>query len=307
MILESSLSSVGEAGFAIPGTRTYSRAFIPGDQEVAPCELTGTRRKVFLAFYGAIVVSAITGLAYTFYFNPLFGLTALVVGYCFDNLAFTCGHVGFHAEFIDSSEGKMKTLSHHAFIHHYRNIRVFHETWLETRMSYFVDPRTVVTAKSCVKFLAIALVFFPVIYFVHPVLGIAIYSAQAVPLLLQSTVHEWYHNPPNNRASFYSPPVYWFFTLLEKLSIASTRDHMVHHRHGLNDLDHVHKWLDLRLPFGELMPSLLWRKALSVYEPGESRMTEFARRGAPFKLFVGSRVLATVTIAAAYYWIARSH
>lgn len=292
------------SGVASPA-RAYSRAAIPDDRVVQPYQLTGTRRTVFMAIYATIVATALGGLAYAFVVNPLFALTALLVGYCFDNLAFTCGHVGFHAEFVDQPEPKMKTLPHHAFVHHYRNIFVFHETWLETRLSYFLDPRMVLTPKSAVKFLAIATVFFPFVYFVDPVLGITIYAAQAVPLLVQSMVHEWYHNPARNRKAFYTPPVYAFFSLLEKVGIASTKKHLIHHRHGLADLDNVNQWLDLYLPFGEWLPTRLWEKALSLYVPGQSNMSAFARRGTPFKCFLAFRVAATAMITIAFFALVR--
>lgn len=294
-----------EPAAAAPPARAFSRAAIPDDRIVQPYQLTGSRRTVFLAIYATIVATALGGLAYAFVVSPLFALTALLVGYCFDNLAFTCGHVGFHAEFVDQPEPKMKTLPHHAFIHHYRNIFVFHETWLETRVSYFLDPRMVLTPKSAVKFLAIATVFFPFVYFVHPLLGITIYAAQAVPLLVQSMVHEWYHNPARQRKAFYTLPVYAFFSLLERVGIASTKRHLIHHRHGLNDLDNVDQWLDLALPGGEWLPTRLWNKALSLYVPGQSNMSAFARRGTPFKCFLAFRVAATALITIAFFALVR--
>lgn len=301
----STLPLTGDTAGAASSVRVYSRAAIPDDRVVEPYRLAGTRRTVFLAIYAAIVATALGGLAYAFVASPLFALTALVIGYCFDNLAFTCGHVGFHAEFVDNPEPKMKTLPHHAFIHHYRNIFVFHETWLETRLSYFVDPRMVLTPKSAVKFLAIATVIFPFVYLVHPLLGITVYAAQAVPLLIQSMVHEWYHNPARNRKAFYTPPVYWFFTALEKVGLASTKNHLIHHRHGLDDLDNVHKWLDLYLPFGEGLPTRLWTKALALYEPGKANMAAFARRGDPFKWFLAFRLAASTLITVAFFLLVR--
>ncbi len=306
MLLESSISPLIETRDASPAAaiRPYSRTLITGDREVLPYRLTGSKRRMFFALYCTIVLTAIGGLAYSFYFDPWFALTAIALGYFFENVAFACGHVGFHAEFIETPEPQMKTLWHHAFIHHYRNIHVFHETWLETRISYFLDPRATLTAKAVLKLLAIGLIFFPLAYFVHPALAVTIYAAQAIPALMQSTVHEWYHNPPSNRKSFYGFATYWFYTTLERIGLASTKGHMVHHRHGLYNLNQVDKWLDLYIPFGEYLGTFVWRRALSLYEPGGSRMTQFTRRGIPFKVFVGSHVAATALIIAAYYGFA---
>lgn len=307
MMLESSLAPLIEVAdrSAPAAIKPYSRTLIVGDREVPPCRLTGNKRKVFFAIYCTIVLTAVAGLAYSFQFNPWFALTALALGYYFENIAFACGHVGFHAEFIETPEPQMKTLWHHAFIHHYRNVHVFHETWLETRISYFIDPRASFTVKSGLKFLAIGLIFFPLAYFVDPALAVTIYAAQAIPALMQSTVHEWYHNPPANRKAFYGFATYWFYTTLERLGLASTKGHAIHHRHGLNNLNQVDRWLDLYIPFGESLGTYVWRTALSLYEPGKSHMTQFTRRGLPFKVFVGSHVATTALIVVAYYSIAR--
>ena len=252
----------------------YSRAHIPNDHAVAPCTITGVRRIVFLALYGLIVSSSLAGMAYTFYVNPLFGLMVLPVSYVFNNLLFLANHSRLHASFIELPEEKMSVICHHAFIHHYRNTRVFHETWLETRMSYFIDARTIFDRAFRGFFLLIPLVSV-LLYQIDPVLGIAFFSSQFLAELLQSTVHEWYHNPPRNRKAFYSLPMYWFFTLLEKTGLASTRKHMVHHQHHLPNLDKVERWLDLYIPGGEMLASRFWTKALSKHVPGKTWMTDF--------------------------------
>jgi len=258
--------------------RPYSRALIPGDEEVPHYELTGARRDLYMVLYCVLIATALSGTAYTFYYSPAFGTAALVLGYVVDNLCFSYGHLEFHAAFIEIPESKMSTLFHSAFIHHYRRISVFHNHWLEVRLSYFLDPRPDFSLGSVGALLLVALGFFALAYFVHPVVAVAWYSAQTLPKLVQSVVHEWYHNPRKNRKSFYSPPVYGFFTLLEKIGLASTRGHVRHHGHDLHNLEQVDKWLDLYFPFGEILPELVWKKAVARYEPGETRMSEFIGR-----------------------------
>ena len=99
-----------------------------------PVLLSGFKRIVFLVLYVVIVSSSIGGLIYTFYVSPLFGLIVLPICYVFNNLLFLNTHSRLHASFIELREAEMNVLCHHAFIHHYRNISVFHETWLETRV-----------------------------------------------------------------------------------------------------------------------------------------------------------------------------
>lgn len=257
-----------------PDVIEYSRADIPNDRVVAPCTITGVRRIVFLALYGLIVSLSMAGMAYTFYANPLFGLMILPVSYVFNNLLFLANHSRLHASFIELPEERMSVICHHAFIHHYRNTRVFHETWLETRMSYFIDARTIFDRAFRGFFLLIPLISV-LLFQIDPVLGIAFFSSQFLAELLQSTVHEWYHNPPRNRKAFYSFPMYWFFTLLEKTGLASTRKHMVHHQHHLPNLDRVERWLDLYIPFGEMLASRFWTQALRRHVPGKTWMTDF--------------------------------
>jgi hypothetical protein len=252
----------------------YSRAHIAGDQKMAPCTLTGLKRTVFLVLYALIVSASFGGLIYTFYARPLFGLMILPVCYVFNNLLFVSNHSRLHASFIELREADMDVICHHAFIHHYRNISVFHETWLETRMAYFIDARNVLDRASRGFVLVIPLTSV-ILYQIDPVLGIGFFSSQYVAELLQSTIHEWYHNPVRNRKSFYSLPVYWGCTFLERIGLASTRRHVEHHRHQLPTLDRVEVWLDLSLPFVEAPTSWFWKKALSRYVPGQTRMTDY--------------------------------
>ncbi len=288
---------------AVLEAKPFSRALIPDDQELPHYELTGTRRELYVLVYAAIVATALCGTAYTFYYSPVFGAAALALGYVVDNLCFCYGHLEFHAAFIEISERGMSTLFHSAFIHHYRKVTVFHRHWLEVRLSYFIEPRSAFSLGSAVMLISIGLAFLVLAYFA-PVIAIAWYSAQALPKLVQSVVHEWYHNPRKNRKTFYSSPVYGFFTLLEGIGLASTRDHMRHHRHDLENLHEVDKWLDLYLPFGEVLPSLLWKKAVSVYEPGKTRMSEFIGRARAVSMVVHRGVFLAGLIA--LYYLVRS-
>jgi hypothetical protein len=252
----------------------YSRAHIAGDQKMAPCTLTGLKRTVFLVLYALIVSASFGGLIYTFYARPLFGLMILPVCYVFNNLLFVSNHSRLHASFIELREAEMDVICHHAFIHHYRNISVFHETWLETRMAYFIDARAAF-GREFRGFLLVIPLTSVILYQIDPVLGIGFFSSQYLAELLQSTIHEWYHNPVRNRKRFYSFPIYWTFTFLEKIGLASTKRHVEHHRHQLPTLDEVEVWLDLYLPFVESPTSWFWKKALSKYVPGQTRMTQY--------------------------------
>jgi hypothetical protein len=275
----------------------YSRERIPNDREVAPYTLTGRKRIVFLALYALIVSSSIGGLIYTFYLSPWFALMILPVCYVFNNLLFLVNHSRLHASFIELPESDMSVICHHSFIHHYRNICVYHETWLETRMSYFMDARTVFD-RAFRGFVVGIPIISVLLYWINPVLGIGFFSSQYLAELLQSTVHEWYHNPARNRKTFYSFPVYWMLVLLEKTGLASTKRHLDHHRHQLPSLENVEVWLDLYVPFGEIPVSRYWKKALSRYVPGQTRMTEYISRvGALYAYFMFFLINPAIYIA----------
>jgi hypothetical protein len=203
----------------------------------------------------------------------------LPVCYVTNNVMFLTGHSRLHASFIELPEREMSVICHHSFIHHYRNPRVYHETWLETRMSYFLDTRTLFDPVFRGMAVVIPLTA-AVLYQIDPLLGIAYFSTQYAAELLQSTIHEWYHNPVRNRKTFYTSPVYWAFTFLEKTGLASTKHHMAHHRHQLDDLENVEVWMDLRVPFLETLGSRLWTAALARYVPGQRNMTRYINRAA---------------------------
>ena len=297
----SNLATLESVGAAESEVTPYRRESVPDDQPVAPYTLTGIKRAVFLAIYSLLVLGSTSGLVYAFYLDPLFVLMILPVGFVFNQLNFVIGHGRFHASFMEVPEARMNVVCHHAFIHHYRNIRVFDETWLETRVSYFIDARAGF-GRTMVGFMVLLPVIALILYWINPVLGIAYLSSQYLAEVLQSTIHEWYHNPIRNRKAFYSFPVYWALTFLEKVGIASTKRHMIHHRNQLSNLDEVDQWLDLYMPFGEILPSWLWRNALARYVPGETHMTDYMQRAGallkiPFVLLIGPAIYVAVFLA----------
>lgn len=255
----------------------YSRELIAGDREVLPYSLNGFRRSIFFVVYVCVILISFGCIGYSLYVDPLIGLFGMLAGYLGNNIAFSITHVRFHTSFIELPESRMELLVHHSFIHHYRDVQVYHKTWLETRMSYFIDPKAGLLSPVFLSMFPGTLLISYCLYLYQPVLGLTYFSTAWAAELLQSTIHEWYHNPVSNRKSFYNPVLFWLFTFLEKIGIASTRDHLQHHRHRLHNLNQVEKWMDLYLPFGEWLPTLIWKRALARYVPGEARMTAFVQ------------------------------
>ena len=113
-----------------PSVVNYSRDFIADDKATAPYLLTGVRRTVCLAVYVSIVCAAFSGALYSLYVDPVFVLAVLPVCYAINNVTFLTVHCKLHASFIDLREEEMGVICHNSFIHHYRNIKVYHEKWV---------------------------------------------------------------------------------------------------------------------------------------------------------------------------------
>jgi hypothetical protein len=286
-------SSAGDEG-------AFSRAHIRGDHPVPALDLTGAKRAVSMAIYGFVVAVAVTGTAYTIWARPLLALYGGLIFYFFNNVAFVMAHLQFHAAFIELPESKMSVLIHHSFVHHYRDTGVYHKKWLESRVSYFVDPRAGLEDRAALVF---GPVTFATVWFLwrfDPVLGIGFIGLGWAAQLLQSTIHEWYHNPSRNRRDFYNPASYALFTLAEKVGIASTKKHAVHHRHQLDNLNEVVRWLDLEVPLLERLPEYLWRKMVAMHVPGEERMSQFMNK-AIFVTFVVVHTSVTLAFLAFHF------
>lgn len=236
-----------------------------------PHRLDGLRRLVFLADYGAIHVFVALGLAHTAAWSPVVLVVALALAYVVENVLFGLSHVGLHASFVETPEAEMTTITHHSFIHHYRNIRVYHQTWLESRMAYFVCPRVGLRTLTSVAFVAAPLASAAVLSVVDWRLAVAGLSSLWAAHCLQAVCHEWVHH--DQRASFYWAPTRWLLSGLERVGLLSTAQHRRRHRHHLHSLDAVHDWLDLRLPGVEGLAAGVWRRVLALHVPGERRMT----------------------------------
>lgn len=254
----------------------YNRENILEDYPIPPFILKGSKRLAYLFLYIVIVALAIFGILYSLYLSPIFCVLGLTFCYLADNFLFAIMHLRLHAQFIELPENKMNVIEHHSFIHHYRNTKVYHETWLESRVAYFIDPRAIGTNKHMFLYkITFNTLTSILLYIINPVIGITYFSGILGTNLMQSTIHEWYHNPPKNRKKFYNPLLYLFLTFLEKIRIASSKRHLRHHVHNLSNLEKAQAWLDLYTPAGELLAGKMWQRILTRYTPGKQNMTDY--------------------------------
>jgi hypothetical protein len=259
--------------------RASLRDTIDDLSEVSPLTTSGARRVALLVAYVGILLVTFGGAALTAATRPELLLGGLVVCYVVENVQFVVTHVGLHASFVEMPERQMGTITHHSFVHHYRNPRVYHQTWLESRLAYFFCPRrglrSVTTRVALVVYLAVA----AIVGGYDPTAAIAALSCMGLTRGLQTVAHEWYHH--DDRAGFYTAPVFGLLTLLERVGVMSTSRHLQHHRHHLHSLDAVHHWTDLYLPGGDALGDALWEAALQRHVPGEDRMVRFVLRVVP--------------------------
>ena len=254
---------------------------------VEPFRLVGISRQLALRAYTFTCCFIFAGQIYCGYTDPWLQMRNVVIMYLLDNFGFSMGHLLLHGAFIEYREDEMHVLSHHSFIHHYRDIQVYHKTWLETRISYFFDAR-LFAFKNCSyqrepsmwsqgQTVLWAIILPVGSLFFCPTLWSTLSCVSTFFLvhLLQSTVHEWYHNPKRLRKNFYWFPVYYTLEALETLGIMSTARHKFHHQHNLHSLDNVVEWTDMKIYGVERLCSVIWSNAVKLYKPGEKHMSNY--------------------------------
>ncbi|MBA2648171.1 MAG: hypothetical protein H0U75_01005 [Legionella sp.] len=283
----------------------FSRTHILEDKPMPPFVLEGFNRKIYLFVYLLVVAFAILGCSYSIYLNPKFAIIGLFFCYMADNFLFAIFHLRLHGLFIELPEHKMNVFEHHSFIHHYRNIKVYHEHWLETRIAYFIDPRAITTNRLMflykIHFNILTSVLLGIL---NPIIGITYFSGILATNLLQSTIHEWYHNPIKNRKNFYNPILFIFLSGLEKIKIASSKRHLRHHKHNLSNLDKAESWMDLYTPAGEWLANKLWKRILTKYVPGEYNMTIYMTKFYEFAIIL-VQILLPISFIVSFYLVGR--
>ena len=252
--------------------KLYDRKNIPDDYEKPPTSYEGTIRHVVLLYYYFLYICGFLSLLSGIYCFKSKFVFILMIEYLLNNIGFTLGHVQLHLNFMESREEEMSILSHHSFIHHYRDIRVYDKYWLETRTSYFLNGHML-------NLILLNLICAITIYYLthNLILSFTYFGLCIFFEILQSTVHEWYHIPPSERKEFYSYPVFYFYTILTRIGILNDSKHTLHHDHDLENLNDVEDWADMYFPFSDILPSYLFQKYLNLHEPGKRLSSTKAR------------------------------
>lgn len=284
-----------------PATRSTSLRDVLPPAPRPMLRLEGRARARMLAGYVAIHAVIFAGLAYTASWSPGLMLGTLVLCYVLENVLFVLGHIGLHVSFIETPEPQMTTITHHSFIHHYRDIRAYHKTWLSSRMSYFICARNGLKTLTSYIYLAAPILSAGIISLVDWRVGLCALSGLWGAHALQSICHEWYHH--SEREGFYRWPTRLLLSGLERVGIMSTRRHIDHHRHHLHSLDEVHTWTDLYLPGAERLGEAMWAWVIGKHVPGERNMIEAMLRFS-MAYYTIHFVLFTAAFLAAALWLA---
>ena len=253
--------------------RVPYRDVLPPEERRALLIVEGSRRHALLAVYAALNVVIFGGLLYTMTWAPLLAVSCLLLCYYLENVTFVIAHVGLHGVFMEAPESRMTTVTLHAFIHHYRDVRAYRKAWLESRLAYFFCPRRPLGTITTHLYVTLPLVSAGLVALVDWRVGLCVLSCMWGAHALQSVCHEWYHND-KQREDFYWAPTYWLLSALERVGIMSTARHIDHHRHHLRNLDEVDNWLDLYIPGGEALGEALWAWLVPQHVPGETRMVD---------------------------------
>lgn len=297
-------SHAGSTSLAAPiPPRRFLRSALPPEPARPLLVFTGPQRTRQMLIYVALHTVIFGGLAYTLATNPALALFGLLLCYLLENLMFVFGHLALHVTFIEFPEASMMTLGHHSFVHHYRDIRAYHKSWLASRLSYFYCPKLGLRSMSTKGYLLAQLASAAIISVLDWRAGLCALACMWALRSLQSIVHEYYHH--NDREKFYWRPTLVALRGLEAIGILSTKRHLRHHRHHLRNLDEVHEWTDMWLPGAERLGNAIWRRMLARHIPGEQRMIDAIR-----KLYTRYAVLhyALVVISfVAIAWVVQSH
>lgn len=225
----------------------------------APDYLLRTR-----SFYRFFVTGILLLLLYAFISHPWLTLLFLVVSYFFHHICFMVYHSSLHAQFIEIDHSKLLTGPFIAFVHHYVNPRLLC-CW-EHRATY-----QSITVLSTFAFTFLCLLYLGGVVMLPFVATFLLWH------LTSSPVHEWYHTPPKNRQAYFNRFEYRLYSTLEKMGVISTKNHITHHRHQINNKDAVVEFDDMHV--GRLLSlafDKLWSFCLRVvYQKNKKYMTIF--------------------------------
>lgn len=213
-------------------------------------------------FYTLFVTAVFCLTAYSLLRYPLLTVVFFFLSYFLYNISFMMYHSSLHAQFMELDHRKLLTGPFIAFVHHYVNPKLLC-CW-EHRATY----------QSFVVLVTLSPIFAACFFFGGK--GMIPYVATFLLWHLSaSPVHEWYHTPPKVRKNYFNRLEYAILDFLEKRNIISTRRHVNHHRHQINNKQDVIEFDDANV--GKTLSKLFdrfWQFCLRfIYKENKKNLT----------------------------------
>jgi hypothetical protein len=173
-------------------------------------------------------------------------------------------HSSLHAQFIEVDHRKLLTGPFIAFVHHYVNPRLLC-CW-EHRTTY----------QSFIIIITLSPIF-ALCFLLGGKVMIPYVATFLLWHLSSSPVHEWYHMPPKGRKEYFNPVEYAVLTFLENRNIISSKRHINHHRHQINNRHEVIEFEDANVgdslsKFFDGLWKFCWR---NIYKENKKYLTVF--------------------------------
>lgn len=246
-------------------SRGYALDYESCVQEIQARAIASSDRVLRTRWFYRCFVTIVFGLSvYAAVEYPLLSLLFFIVGYFIHHLCFMLYHSSLHAQFIELDHRELRTGPFIAFVHHYVHPRLL--CCFEHRATY-----------QSSLMLASLLPVFLVAVFWGGLVMLPFISAFLLWHLTSAPIHEWYHMPTKQRRDYFNRFEFAVFSSLERCNLISTRRHINHHRHQLDNLEGVIEFDDMNVGKG-LSRAFdgLWRWCLRrVYKPNTKRMTIF--------------------------------
>ena len=239
------------------------------------------RTKTFYALY----VAAVIGLTlYSLVFYPLLTMAFFFLSYILYQLSFMVYHSSLHAQFIELDHRQLLTGPFIAFVHHYVNPRLLC-CW-EHRNTY----------QSFVVLITLSPIF-ALCFLLSGKVMIPYVVTFLIWHLSASPVHEWYHMPPKNRRDYFNRFEYAILNFFENINLISTKRHVNHHRHQINNKQDVIEFDDSNVGkslshFFDWLWKLSFRK---LYKENKKYLTVFYTMLYIFSLILVSGVAVILT------------
>lgn len=207
--------------------RTYQLDYDSCANEIIQRSKTAFDNAFRTRFFYKLFLTCVVGVTvYSLVLYPLLTIAFFFLSYLLYNISFMVYHSSLHAQFMEIDHRKLLTGPFIAFVHHY------------------VSPKLLCCWEHRATYQS-----FVVLATVSPIFAVCFLIAGKVMIpyavtftwwnLSASPIHEWYHTPPKGRKTYFNRVEYAILHFFEQRNIISTKRHVNHHRHQINNKKEV--------------------------------------------------------------------